>query len=642
MLGALLPDDPSEVGTYRLLNRLGRGGMGRVYLGVSRGGRLVAVKVVRPELGDDPDFRRRFAREVTAARAVAGFYTAPVVDADPDAESPWLVTAYISGPTLHEAVKEQGPLPPSAISSLGAGLAEGLGAIHACEVVHRDLKPSNVILAEDGPRVIDFGIARAMDEAHTAEVLGTPAFMSPEQVTGAPVGAPSDVFALGSLLVFAATGRGPFGAGQSQAILYRVVHEEPDLSGLDQLPGQLARVISTCLAKDPADRPSAQQLLDSLADLTGDRTRWLPAEVISMIDERRTATTAATRVDPLAGQDLSSRPATLVGPPTPSGPMPSGPAAPSTPPATLVGPPTPAAPATLSGPPTPSAPIPPATLAGHTPIPPATASAPAPGTTHATPHLFPGQAPTPPTKPLPWLPVLGGVLGVAAVVALVLVVVLHGVPTPDHRMSAPPPTAATTTSDSAEPEPSSVEDSTTGAVTNPDSAALDDVATDSTPFTLDAFMPDEFTDDSGTRHTYEAGSTNGCSDSVSDEVWSVLSEHGCAEMLVANYVDDDVRIITTVWVFPFPDSTTASTVEDQFDAMGYLDLGCWDPNSGRGAGVCDGDVDNADEWQYIGQDHRYVVVAQSKHVDLRGDDSGDPALQSAGSAARSAVGTHNY
>lgn len=255
--------------------------------------------------------------------------------------------------------------------------------------------------------------------------------------------------------------------------------------------------------------------------------------------------------------------------------------------------------------------------------------------------------PPPPAKPpRPWLPVLGWVVGGVALVALVLVVVLNSGLGSSPHLSAPPPTssadAATTSPDSSEAEPSSVEDSTTGAATNPDSAALDDASTDQTPFTLDAFMPDEFTDDTGTRHTYEAGSTNGCTDSVAEEVRSVLDEHGCSEMLVANFVDDDVQIITTVWVFPFADHATASTVEEEFDAMDYLDLGCWDPNSGRGAGVCDGDVDGADEWQYIGQDHRYVIVAQSKHVDLRGDDSGDPALQSAGSEARRAVGTHNY
>ncbi|RKT82233.1 Serine/threonine protein kinase [Saccharopolyspora antimicrobica] len=626
MLGALLPDDPPEVGSYRLLNRLGRGGMGRVYLGVSRGGRLVAVKVVRADLGDDPDFRRRFAREVTAARAVSGFYTAQVVDADPDADAPWLVTSYIPGPTLHEAVKQEGPLPPSALSTLGAGLAEGLGAIHACEVVHRDLKPSNVILAEDGPRVIDFGIARAVNETHTAEVFGTPAFMSPEQAKGEPVGAPADVFALGSLLVFAATGRGPFSGGESQAILYRVVHEAPDLSGLDQLPGELARIISTCLAKDPDDRPTAKQLLDSLADMTGDRTRWLPAEVVSMIDERRTATIAATKIDPLAGQALAPAPAPAPVVPSPSGTLPA-----PLPPPTLSSPPLPA---------THSSPHPPSTL------PPATLSGPQPPPTFPPPHPLAGQFHAPPPPHMPparttpvGLIVLGSVLGGATLVALIVIVVLNLGSGPSSHQATPTPSSATTTSDDYPTESSSA---STTAETSSNGGSLDDAATDRTPFTLDAFMPDDFTDDTGKRHTYEAGSTNECTDSVSDEVRSVLAENGCSQMMVANFIDDDVQIITTVWVFPFADYATASAVEEKFDAMDYLQLGCWDPNSGRGAGVCDGDVDGADEWQYIGQDHRYVIVAQSKYIDLRGDDSGDPALQSAGSEARSTVGPQNY
>ncbi|MDA3647053.1 serine/threonine protein kinase [Saccharopolyspora indica] len=630
MLGALLPDDPHEVGSYRLLNRLGRGGMGRVYLGVSRGGRLVAVKVVRPELGDDPDFRRRFAREVTAARAVSGFYTAQVVDADPDADAPWLVTSYIPGPTLHEAVKQEGPLPPSALSTLGAGLAEGLGAVHACEVVHRDLKPSNVILAEDGPRVIDFGIARAVNETHTAEVFGTPAFMSPEQAKGEPVGAPADVFALGSLLVFAATGRGPFSGGESQAILYRVVHEAPDLSGLDQLPGELARIISTCLVKDPDDRPTAKQLLNSLADLTGDRTRWLPAEVVSMIDERRTATIAATKIDPLAGQALAPAPAPVV----------------SRPPGTLPGP---VPPPTLSTPPqpaTPPPPHPPHTLPPVTPssphaFPPAAASGP-----HALhPPTGPFPAPPPPhvtpakTTPI-WLVVLGSVLGGATLVALIVIVVLYLGSGPGTHLGSPATPSATTSSEEYPTESSGA--STTTETASSNAGSLDDAATDPTPFTLDAFMPDDFTDDTGKRHTYAAGSTNECTEGADDEVRPVLTDNGCSQMMVANFVDDDAQIITTVWVFPFADYATASAVEEKFDAMDYLHLDCWDPDSGPGAGVCDGNVAGADEWQYIGQDHRYVIVAQSKYIDLRGDDSGDAALQSAGSEARSTVGPQNY
>jgi serine/threonine protein kinase len=210
----LQPGDPAQVGAYRLEGRLGGGAMGRVFLGRSPGGRPVAVKLVRPELAGDGSFRVRFAREVAAARRVGGFYTAQVIDADPDADPPWLVTAYIPGPSLSEAIRVHGPLPADALRALGAGLAEGLAAIHACGLVHRDLKPGNVILADDGPRVIDFGISRALDAtsittAHA--IIGTPAYMSPEQASGQPAGPGSDVFSLGSVLVHAATGASPSG-----------------------------------------------------------------------------------------------------------------------------------------------------------------------------------------------------------------------------------------------------------------------------------------------------------------------------------------------------------------------------------------------------------------------------------------------
>jgi serine/threonine protein kinase len=224
---ALQPGDPLAVGKYRLLNRLGAGGMGRVYLGTSPGGRLVAVKLIRPELADDPDFRRRFAQEVHAARRVGGIFTAPVVDADPDGPQPWLVTAYVDGPSLAEAVVAQGPMPVDSVLILAAGLAEGLGAVHAAGVVHRDLKPSNVLLAGDGPHIIDFGISRAIDAAaltNASGVVGSPGFMSPEQAEGHPVGPAADIFSLGGVLAFAATGEPPFGAGSASALLYRVVY----------------------------------------------------------------------------------------------------------------------------------------------------------------------------------------------------------------------------------------------------------------------------------------------------------------------------------------------------------------------------------------------------------------------------------
>ncbi|MEV8549397.1 serine/threonine-protein kinase [Streptomyces glaucescens] len=272
--------DPRRVGPYRLVARLGRGGMGQVFLARSPGGRPVAVKVVAPELAGDAEFRARFADEVAAARRVGGFYTAQVVDAELDDDQPWLVTAYIPGPSLQQAVQAHGPLPPSALRVLGSGLAEGLAAIHASEVVHRDLKPGNVILAGDGPRVIDFGISRALDRAATTSSgLGTPGYMSPEQCKGLDTGFPSDVFALGCVLVYAATGRSPYGEGNALALQYRTVHDEPDLSGV---PEELLPFLTRCLAHDPDARPTVEEALVTFTASAADGP-WLPAEVSAMV-----------------------------------------------------------------------------------------------------------------------------------------------------------------------------------------------------------------------------------------------------------------------------------------------------------------------------------------------------------------------
>lgn len=263
---ALEPGDPERIGRYRIVARLGAGGMGRVYLGRSPGGRAVAVKVVRAELAEDAEFRRRFAREVAAARRVNGVFTAGVVDADPEGAPPWLATAYVPGVALSEAVTAHGPWPQGPVLALGAGLAEALEAIHAVDVVHRDLKPSNILLATDGPRVIDFGISVAHEASaltRTGMVVGTPGFMSPEQLTGKPIGPASDVFSLGAVLTFAATGSGPFGTGSGHALGFRVVYEEPNLS---RLPPRLRLLVASCLAKQPDRRPTVATLLEQLAE----------------------------------------------------------------------------------------------------------------------------------------------------------------------------------------------------------------------------------------------------------------------------------------------------------------------------------------------------------------------------------------
>ncbi|MFE5810364.1 serine/threonine-protein kinase [Streptomyces sp. NPDC056491] len=258
----LRADDPSTVAGYRIAARIGAGGMGRVYLSHTQGGRPVAIKVVRPELAEDPAFRRRFRREVEAARRVRGAYTAELIDADADGIPPWLATLYVPGPSLSQAVDRRGPLPVPAVLWLMAGVAEALQAIHAAGIVHRDMKPSNVLLAADGPRVIDFGISLASDStAYTATgaTIGTPQYMSPEQASAGEVTAAADVFSLGQTAAFAALGEPLYGTGPSPMVLYRIVHSEPDLS---RLPEELRPLLARCLAADPQERATPAEIVE--------------------------------------------------------------------------------------------------------------------------------------------------------------------------------------------------------------------------------------------------------------------------------------------------------------------------------------------------------------------------------------------
>ncbi|MFF0433698.1 MFS transporter [Streptomyces sp. NPDC004327] len=284
----LTAEDPTRIGPYRLIARLGAGGMGLVYLGRSEAGRTVAVKVVQAEYAGNPEFRRRFAREVAAARLVGGAWTAAVLDADPEAAVPWVATQYIAGPDLHSVVAEDfGPLPEPSVRALANRLALALGAVHAAGLIHRDLKPSNVLVTVDGPRVIDFGIARAMDSlagdslhTHTGMLIGSPGFMSPEQVRGLELTPASDVFCLGAVLVYAATGRHLFGATDTglNAHLFRVAEEEPDLTGV---PESLLDLVRACLAKDPAARPTPREVAErTAAQLPAE---WLPDSVLAQL-----------------------------------------------------------------------------------------------------------------------------------------------------------------------------------------------------------------------------------------------------------------------------------------------------------------------------------------------------------------------
>ena len=273
-LGAL---DPSVIGPFALEGRLGAGTMGQVYLGRTPGGRPVAVKVIHPALAANPHFRRRFTRELTAVRRIQGLFTACVVDADARAEQPWLATEYIPGPTLAQRVEDGGPLPEAEVIALGAGVAEALAAIHAAGIVHRDLKPSNVILAADGPKVIDFGIADTADASTltaTGSLLGRAPFMAPEFARGEGIGPGADVFSLGCLLVYALAGAPPFGQDAAAAVLYRIVHTAPDLSVLSGASERLRILIERCLVKDPAERPTAARVIAGLRPGASDK--WVP------------------------------------------------------------------------------------------------------------------------------------------------------------------------------------------------------------------------------------------------------------------------------------------------------------------------------------------------------------------------------
>ncbi|MGA5447072.1 serine/threonine-protein kinase [Streptomyces umbrinus] len=253
-------EDPRVVGSFRLHRRLGAGGMGVVYLGSDRRGQRVALKVIRPDLAEDQEFRSRFAREVSAARRIRGGCTARLVAADLEADRPWFATQYVPGPSLHDKVNDEGPLCAAEVAAVGAALSEGLVAVHEAGVVHRDLKPSNILLSPKGPRIIDFGIAWATGAStltHVGTAVGSPGFLAPEQVRGAAVTPATDVFALGATLAYAATQDSPFGHGSSEVMLYRVVHEEAQLHGV---PDALAPLVRACLAKDPEERPSTLQL----------------------------------------------------------------------------------------------------------------------------------------------------------------------------------------------------------------------------------------------------------------------------------------------------------------------------------------------------------------------------------------------
>ncbi|MFF5785567.1 serine/threonine-protein kinase [Streptomyces sp. NPDC012693] len=391
----LAADDPTTVAGYRLAAKLGAGGMGKVYLSYTPGGRPVAIKLIRPEFGEDAEFRRRFAQEVRSAQRVQGLFTAPVIDADPEGAQPWLATAYVPGPSLADAVVAHGALPVETVLLLVAGMAEALHVIHGAGIVHRDLKPSNVLLASDGPRVIDFGIAHAADATSltgSGVTIGTPSFMAPEQAAGRKVTPATDIFALGQVAAYAATGVPAFGEGTSHGVLYRIVHEEPDLGAV---PERLSELVARCLAKDPEERPTLAEVIQlcqeaNAATVLRRPEDWLPAPVSADITARAAAPAPVQTPPP-----PQTAPAAGYAPTAPSGP-PAG-----HPPTAPAGPTAPAAYA-------PTAPAPPAAPPGGYGPPVGQQAGPyrTPPPAHATPvHAYaPTQGPVPTPYQHPGVP----------------------------------------------------------------------------------------------------------------------------------------------------------------------------------------------------------------------------------------------
>ncbi|MFD5175818.1 protein kinase [Nocardia sp. NPDC058379] len=321
MIEPLAAGEPTMIGRYRIRGVLGAGGMGRVLLATGPDGRFVAIKQIHAHLLDDREFRARFEREVAISARVSGAFTAAVVDFDTSGETPWLASVFIAGVPLDRAVRELGPLPVPALRTLASGLASALHSIHATGLVHRDLKPANVILAADGPRVIDFGIAHAVGSGALTEVgavVGSPAYMSPEQAMSEPVTLASDVFSLGSLLCMAATGQSPFAATSAPYTLFNIVHSEPQL---DQVPAPLRELIAGCLRKDPQTRPTPAQILDYLGVLPVQPHPW-PAPIHTEIADQIRNLVALTS-DPEATQII---PADLAIPQAPTAPPPTAPA----------------------------------------------------------------------------------------------------------------------------------------------------------------------------------------------------------------------------------------------------------------------------------------------------------------------------
>ncbi|MFE5028155.1 serine/threonine-protein kinase [Streptomyces sp. NPDC056656] len=604
----------AQVGPYRMLAELGRGGMGRVLLGSAPDGRLVAVKAVHDSLAEDEGFRERFHREVAASRRVSGAYTAPVVDADADAPTPWLASAFVAGPSLQRAVDEGGPLQEEAVLRLAAGLVTALGEVHGTGLVHRDLKPANVLLAEDGPRVIDFGIARAFDVAtggnrltKTGWLIGSPSYMSPEQAEGRELGPSGDVFSLGAVLVMACTGASPFAAASVPQELYRVVHAEPDLS---TLPSRVRLIAAACLAKDPGARPDLAGLREMIGELTPSVRPW-PATVYALAADQRAEIdrllSRAQRAGAGAADQVAVQTADM---------------------------PTAAATRALTGLP----------LALEDPGNPrdseeqlAAAAPPAPGT--------PGRARRP-----------------AAFGALACLVLLAGIVLwtqwPSSRACAAAMAGhcaghAAGPTGSADDTASS--NSTASTSPAPGPSSYDSSGTDRTPFTEDALLPRQFTDDKGITFARVGGGARRCDQAASgdgpfkgSDVVKELTARGCTRVMTGVYLEQsgpnstaDNPVLVSIQVFPLPDAAAAEDMSNYLNGGVRWNLTTWCTQSGVGTKPCIPGISHGTRLGSNQTSHRYMIAAVAVRTDLSSDSSINPWLSSAAAEAANSAGPQN-
>ncbi|MEV0646235.1 serine/threonine-protein kinase [Phytomonospora sp. NPDC050363] len=605
----LQDSDPRTVGRYRVLAEIGEGGMGRVLLGAAPDGKLVALKLIRPQFVADEGFRTRFRHEVDASRQVAGPYTAAVVDADADAPTPWLASEFVRGPSLEQAVAASGPLPEDQALRLAAGLAAALTEVHRAGIVHRDLKPSNVILSPDGPKVIDFGVARAADGdgrsalTHTGWVVGSPSFMSPEHAGEQPVSAASDIFSLGCVLYLACTGRAPFEGATPMQVLYQVVNGHPDFSAIAPT---VRAIVERCLAKDPAARPTPDEIQRAVGMVAPSGQPWTPP-VQHMIGEQNAAIgyfaswspggpPAAPTVQEYALADESARLDQMAHYET--------------------------APAWQYAPPPPSI-----TPMGGWPAP------------SGPPFLAP---PPPKSTTARDMSIVGGAFVLVLLIVIAVVIAVSG----DGDSGTLDTAGETPTDYWDDPATEDTETPTTEPTPTFDPTDLDDVSTDDTPITSTALLPDSFTDSEEVLYTLRSAGEVGCEqDSHTADIQDILDDYGCDEMVVGSYVDHTDQILVSVMVMPLDDAAGAEDAYDRAVDTYTQDWGIWcpaDPEPGHE--ICDEDQywSDAEMAGYMSQSHRYLIHSTALYINLSEDGSITEWVTAAADEAASAAGPQNY